>query len=48
MYDYEFEGNMYDVGEKFGFLQATVEFALKNNELKDEFLNYLKELVKKY
>ena len=48
MYAYEFEGKRYDVGEKFGFLQATVEFALKNNELKDEFLNYLKELVKKY
>lgn len=48
MYAYEFEGKRYDVGEKFGFLQATVEFALKNNELKDEFLNYLKELVKIY
>ncbi len=48
MYAYEFEGKRYDVGEKFGFLQATVEFALKNNELKDEFLDYLKELVKKY
>ena len=48
MYAYEFEGKRYDVGEKFGFLQATVEFALKNKELKDEFLNYLKELVKKY
>ena len=48
MYAYEFEGKRYDVGEKFGFLQSTVEFALKNNELKDEFLNYLKELVKKY
>jgi UTP--glucose-1-phosphate uridylyltransferase len=48
MYAYEFEGKRYDVGEKFGFLQATVEFALKNYELKDEFLNYLKELVKKY
>ena len=48
MYAYEFEGKRYDVGEKFGFLQATVEFALKNNELKDEFLNYLKGLVKKY
>ena len=48
MYAFEFEGKRYDVGEKFGFLQATVEFALKNNELKDEFLDYLKELVIKY
>ena len=45
MYAFEFEGKRYDVGEKFGFLQATVEFALKNTELKDEFLDYLKELV---
>ena len=48
MYAFEFEGKRYDVGEKFGFLQATVEFALKNTELKDEFLDYLKELVIKY
>lgn len=46
MYAYEFEGRRYDVGEKFGFLQATVEFALKNDDLKDPFLAYLKELVK--
>lgn len=39
MYAYEFEGKRYDVGEKFGFLQATVEFALKNDELKEPFLN---------
>ena len=46
MYAYEFEGRRYDVGEKFGFLQATVEFALKNDDLKAPFLAYLKELVK--
>lgn len=46
MYAYEFEGKRYDVGEKFGFLQATVEFALKNDELKEPFLNYLKDLIK--
>ncbi len=46
MYAYEFEGKRYDVGEKFGFLQATFEFALKNDELKEPFLNYLKDLIK--
>lgn len=46
MYAYEFEGKRYDVGEKFGFLQATVEFALKNKELKEPFFNYLKDLIK--
>lgn len=48
MYAYEFDGKRYDVGEKFGFLQATVEFALKNKELEEQFLNYLKNLVNNY
>ena len=29
MYAYNFEGKRYDVGDKLGFLQATIEFALK-------------------
>lgn len=45
MYAYDFEGRRYDVGDKLGFLQATVEFALKRDELKDEFREYLKGLV---
>ena len=48
MYAYEFDGKRYDVGEKLGFLQATVEFALKNKELEEQFLNYLKNLVNNY
>ncbi|MFL0251717.1 UTP--glucose-1-phosphate uridylyltransferase GalU [Clostridium neuense] len=44
MYAYAFEGRRYDVGDKLGFLQATVEYALKRNELKDDFANYLKGL----
>lgn len=44
MIAYEFEGKRYDVGDKLGFLQATTEFALKNDELKDEFAKYIKEL----
>jgi UTP--glucose-1-phosphate uridylyltransferase len=46
MYAYEFEGKRYDVGTKIGFLKATVEFALDRDDLKDEFLTYLKEIVK--
>lgn len=42
MYAYNFEGRRYDVGDKLGFLQATIEFALKKEELRDRFLNYLK------
>ena len=41
MYAYNFEGKRYDVGDKFGFLQATVEFALKREELRETFMNYL-------
>lgn len=41
MYAYNFEGKRYDVGDKLGFLQATIEFALKKDELKSEFIEYL-------
>ena len=41
---YRFHGKRHDAGEKFGFLKATVEFALKNAELGPEFRNYLKSL----
>lgn len=46
MYAYTFEGKRYDVGNKLGFLQATVEFALKKEELRDDFKTYLEELLK--
>ncbi|TDT52007.1 UTP--glucose-1-phosphate uridylyltransferase GalU [Fonticella tunisiensis] len=46
MYSYAFKGRRYDVGDKLGFLQATVEFALKRDDLKDDFMNYLKTIVK--
>ncbi len=45
---YEFEGKRYDCGAKLGFLMATVEQALLHEELKDDFLDYLKTLAKKY
>lgn len=41
MYAYNFEGRRYDVGDKLGFLQATVEFALKRDELREPFIEYL-------
>jgi UTP--glucose-1-phosphate uridylyltransferase len=43
---YEFEGNRYDVGDKLGFLKATVDQALSRDDLKDEFSEYLKKRVK--
>ena len=44
-YAYNFEGRRYDVGDKFGFLEATVEYALRRDELKDEFIDYLKRIL---
>jgi UTP--glucose-1-phosphate uridylyltransferase len=40
---YEFEGKRYDCGSKFGYLEATVEFALKHPEVAEEFKAYIKE-----
>lgn len=45
MYAYNFEGRRYDVGDKQGFLEATVEYALRRPELRDRFLTYLKKVV---
>ncbi len=45
MYAYDFEGKRYDAGDKLGYLQATVEYALRRPELKDDFMAYLKTIV---
>lgn len=42
IYAYNFEGRRYDVGDKLGFLEATVDFALKRPELRDDFVEFLK------
>ena len=42
MYAYDFEGDRYDVGDRIGFLKATVEFALKREDLSEEFAAFLK------
>ncbi|MGF7431283.1 UTP--glucose-1-phosphate uridylyltransferase GalU [Thermoanaerobacterium thermosaccharolyticum] len=46
IYAYNFEGKRYDVGDRMGFLKATIEYALKRDGLKDELLIYLNEIVK--
>lgn len=48
MYAYDFEGRRYDVGDKLGFLQATVEYALRKPELREGFIEYLKGLSDKF
>jgi len=44
VYGYVFKGRRYDAGDKLGFLQATVQFALKRPGLGKEFRNYLRSL----
>ena len=47
MYAYIFEGKRYDVGNKLGFLEATVEYALRREELRKDFLDYLENTLEK-
>ena len=47
MYAYNFEGRRYDVGDKQGFLEATVEYALRREDLREGFLDYLVQTVSK-
>ena len=42
-----FEGERYDVGDKFGYIRANVEFALMSEEIGEETAKYIKELAKK-
>ncbi|WP_026485775.1 UTP--glucose-1-phosphate uridylyltransferase GalU [Caldanaerobius polysaccharolyticus] len=45
IYAYNFEGKRYDIGDKLGFLKATVEFALKRGDLKDQFEDYILQIA---
>jgi UTP--glucose-1-phosphate uridylyltransferase len=42
-----FEGHRYDIGDKLGFIKATIEFAMKRPELKHHVTQYLKDLLYK-
>jgi len=43
---YDFDGKRYDTGDKFGYIQANIEFAMKHPEIQDRLRTYLKEYVK--
>ncbi|MGR3291592.1 MAG: UTP--glucose-1-phosphate uridylyltransferase GalU [Paracoccaceae bacterium] len=45
VFGYRFRGQRFDCGSKAGFLQATVAFGLAREELRDEFAEYLREMV---
>ncbi|TKH09962.1 UTP--glucose-1-phosphate uridylyltransferase GalU, partial [Peribacillus simplex] len=40
VFAYDFEGKRYDVGEKAGFVKTTIEFALQNEDIRDEIIAY--------
>ncbi|WNF37359.1 UTP--glucose-1-phosphate uridylyltransferase GalU [Bacillaceae bacterium IKA-2] len=44
---YHFEGVRYDVGDKFGFVKATIDFALQRDDIKDDVRKYLKQVYEK-
>ena len=44
VYAYDFEGERYDIGDKFGYVKAIIDFALKNPELKDKTKDYINKL----
>jgi UTP--glucose-1-phosphate uridylyltransferase len=44
MYAYVYEGKRHDAGDKLGFLKATVEFALKREDLGGPLREYLRTL----
>lgn len=45
MYAYNFKGKRYDVGDKLGFLEATIEYALRRPQLNEDFKKYLRSIV---
>ncbi|WP_018757158.1 UTP--glucose-1-phosphate uridylyltransferase GalU [Paenibacillus terrigena] len=45
VYAYDFEGARFDVGEKMGFIQTTIEFALQREDLKTQLLEYMSRIV---
>jgi UTP--glucose-1-phosphate uridylyltransferase len=46
VYAYYFNGKRYYIGDKFGFIQATIDFTIKRPELKKDVLKYIKTLNK--
>ena len=47
VYAYNFVGKRYDIGDKFGYLQANVEYALRTPALQNDMKEYLRRLVDK-
>ena len=46
VYAFDFEGERYDVGEKIGFVKTTIQFAINNDEMSEEIIDFLQTLKK--
>jgi len=44
VYAYEFEGMRYDCGSKFGYMKASIQYALRDKDMKDNFYEYIKSI----
>ncbi|MGV2942043.1 UTP--glucose-1-phosphate uridylyltransferase GalU [Mesobacillus sp. LC4] len=42
---YNFEGKRYDIGDKIGFIKATIDFALQREDTRDDVIEYLREVL---
>lgn len=45
---YHFEGQRHDVGEKLGFIETTLDYALQRSELRGKLLDYMKRMIELY
>mgnify|MGYP001460018412 CR=1 FL=1 len=48
MIAYPIEGKRYDIGDKFGYIEATIEFAMNRDDLRPQLKQYLTELVRRW
>jgi UTP--glucose-1-phosphate uridylyltransferase len=47
IYAYEFSGRRYDTGDRMGYIEAIIDFALEQNELRQDLVMYMKEVVER-
>jgi UTP--glucose-1-phosphate uridylyltransferase len=48
VYAYEYDGIRYDIGDKLGYVKATIEYTLRNPEFSKDLIKYLTELIKDF
>lgn len=46
VFAYNFQGSRYDIGDKIGFIKATIDFALSREDIRDSVIAYLEEVIK--